>query len=275
MSSLDIYILSDSVGETNEQFVRSVLGQFPDNNFNTKRFSYIITVDNLKSVLDQVDLVNKPLIFYTFVQEELINQINNFANEHSITALNILNEGIRAVSKLTGNNPVGEPGTIRKMDDAYFKRVKAIEFTVRYDDGQDPQGILKADLVLIGVSRTSKTPLSIYLANRNIKVCNIPLFPENPPPKELFEISPSKIIGLTNGVEFLNKIRKERLKTMGLSSRATYAETSRIIEELTYAENIMKRLGCIIINVENKAIEETASDILEYLKKIGHKYIND
>lgn len=273
METVNIYIFSDSIGETNEQVVRSILAQFPSNTFEVKRFSHIITIENLNGVLEQVNKNETAIIFYTFVQKELITHLNTYANEHSISAINILGEGISALSNLLGENPRGEPGSQRKLDDKYFDRVKSIEFSVRYDDGQDPQGILKADLVLIGVSRTSKTPLSIYLANRNIKVANVPLFPENPPPKELFEISPTKIIGLTNEVDFLNKIRRERLKTLGLSHQAQYAESTRIMEELTYAEGIMKQIGCLIINVENKAIEETASDIMEHLNKLGNKFI--
>jgi len=152
------------------------------------------------------------------------------------------------------------------MDREYFKRVEAIEFAVKYDDGKDPRGILAADLVLLGVSRTSKTPLSMYLADKNIKVVNIPLIPEVPIPKELYQISTQKIVGLTNSIERLSDIRKERLKTMGLSSSANYADYERIFEETHYAETVMKRLNCPIIDVSYKAIEETATIILGILK---------
>lgn len=162
------------------------------------------------------------------------------------------------------------------MDESYFRRIAAIEFAVKYDDGKDPgKGIKEAELVLIGISRTSKTPLSMYLANRNVKVANVPLVPEIPVPKEVYEIDPKKIIGLTNSPEVLNNVRTTRLKTLGLSSNANYAKLDRILEELEYSEKVMRKIGCPVINVANKAIEETASDILDIMKEKGiHKNIH-
>ena len=158
---------------------------------------------------------------------------------------------------------------------AILKRVEAIEFAVKYDDGKDPRGILKSDIVLLGISRTSKTPLSMYLANKNIKVANVPLVPEIPIPKEVFEIDPKKIIGLTNTPEKLNSIRQERLKALGLSSNASYANLERILQELDYSEKIMKKAGCPVIDVSNKAIEETAGIILDIMKENGLKIYKD
>ena len=179
---------------------------------------------------------------------------------------------VNILSEKIGTPPKREPGIIRRMNEEYFRRIEAIEFAVKYDDGKDPRGVLKADLVLVGISRTSKTPLSMYLANRNIKVANIPLVPEIPIPKEVYEINPKKIIGLTNTPEKLNEIRQSRLKALGLSSSANYAKFDRILEELDYAEKVMKKIGCPVINVSDKAIEETASDILDIMKEKGiHK----
>ena len=154
------------------------------------------------------------------------------------------------------------------MDEKYFGRIEAIEFAVKYDDGKDQHMLHEADLVLAGISRTSKTPLSIYIANKMyLKVLNIPLVPEVKPPKELFEIPKKKIIGLTNSVEMLNKIRTERVKCIGLRNGSSYSSLSRIIEELNYADSIMKKLGCPVIDVSKKAIEETAQMILEIMKE--------
>ena len=148
------------------------------------------------------------------------------------------------------------------------ERIEAIEFAVKYDDGKDQHMLHEADLVLVGISRTSKTPLSIYIANKMyLKVLNIPLVPEIEPPKELFEIPKKKIIGLTNSIEMLNKIRTERVRCIGLRNGSNYSSLSRIIEELNYAEKIMKKLGCPIIDVSQKAIEETAQVILEIMKE--------
>ena len=130
---------------------------------------------------------------------------------------------IDQIQTLCGETPLYKPGLIHKLDEDYFKKVEAIEFAVKYDDGRDPRGILKADIVLVGVSRTSKTPLSQYLAHRRLKVANVPLVPEVDPPEELFSISPEKCFGLRISPEKLNDIRKERLKTLGLSDNANYA----------------------------------------------------
>jgi regulator of PEP synthase PpsR (kinase-PPPase family) len=155
---------------------------------------------------------------------------------------------------------------MRKLDDEYFRKIEAIEFAVKYDDGRDPRGILRADIVLVGVSRTSKTPLSMYLAHKRYKVANVPIVPEVKPPDELYQIPRSKCVGLIISPDKLNEIRTERLKALGLGARANYASYERILEELDYAEKIMKRVGCPVINVSNKAIEETAGLILDILK---------
>ncbi len=170
-------------------------------------------------------------------------------------------------SELLEQEPMNKSGIIHKLDAKYFRKIAAIEFAVKYDDGKDPRGITKADIVLIGISRTSKTPLSMYLANKNIKVANVPLVPEVPIPDELYQISRKKIIGLTNDPIKLNEIRQERLKALGLSDNASYANVERILEELEYSDKIMKSLKCPVINVSSKAVEETAGVILSLIKK--------
>ena len=175
---------------------------------------------------------------------------------------------VMAIFKSTfKKTPRHEAGLVRKLDESYFRRVDAIEFAVKYDDGKDPRGILKADVVLIGVSRTSKTPLSMFLANKRLKVANLPLVPEVEPPEELFKIPRKRIIGLTINPEKLNEIRKERLKTMGLKAKANYASMERILEELEFAEGFMKRLSCPRIDVSNRAVEETAQVILKMIRE--------
>jgi regulator of PEP synthase PpsR (kinase-PPPase family) len=163
--------------------------------------------------------------------------------------------------------PLYEPGLVRKLDESYFKKVEAIEFAVKYDDGRDPRGITRADIVLIGVSRTSKTPLSQYLAHHRYKVANVPIVPEVDPPEELFEVPASKCFGLKIDPDILNHIRKERLITLGLNDQASYATLKRIRYELEYFNNIAGRLGCKVIDVSNKAVEETANIIMDEMNK--------
>lgn len=274
MKPAAIYLISDSIGETGEQVVHSILSQYSLEVENIKKYTHILTKNMLDAVLISISQERNVVVFYTLVQEELRQHLTDFAEKQNFLLVDILGNGLAAIAQATSLKPLGEPGIIRKMDREYFNRIEAIEFSVRYDDGKDPRGILKADLVILGVSRTSKTPLSMYLANKNIRVANVPLFPESEPPKEIYQISPTKVIGLTNTPEKLNSIRKERLKTLGLPQNASYAEMNRILEELEYADKIMKRIGCLVIDVSNNAIEETANLIFDYMKKTNTALTN-
>ena len=269
MDTLDVYVVSDSLGETGALVINAAISQFRSKKFNIKRFPYVFDIEQLKEILDQATESDNAMVIYTIVDKDLIEYIKEYVDASGLTAIDLMSPLFEIIKLKTGISPSREPGIIRKLDDSYFKKVAAIEFAVKYDDGRDPRGIDKADLVLLGVSRTSKTPLSMYLANRNIKVVNIPLVVEVEPPKRIFEIPSKKVIGLTNSQENLNEIRTERLKALGLGSRANYANLERILDELEYADKIMKRIGCPIINVSNKAIEETSEIILSLLSKNG------
>ena len=274
MENLVVYIISDSLGETGEQVARAVIGQFNLNNYEIRKYRYVMDINFLSEILREAKNEGA-IVVHTMVDLKLVEFASEFCHKENISTVDLLNPLIDAVREKTDKVPLREPGIIRKLDEKYFKRVEAIEFAVKYDDGKDPRGVLKSDLVVVGVSRTSKTPLCMYLANKNIKVANIPLVPEVIPPKELFSISPRKIIGLTNSPEKLNEIRKERLKALGLTNNANYASMERILEEIDYAENIMKKIGCPIIDVSNKAIEETAEIVLNYMKDNGFKFLRD
>ena len=191
----------------------------------------------------------------------------------NVRTVDVLGPMLNAVAQITGKDPRLEPGLLHKLDEEYFSKVEAIEFAVKYDDGKDPRGILFADIVLIGISRTSKTPLCMYLATKRIKAANIPLVPEVAPPEELFQLPPRKVIGLTVKPEILNPIRQERLKSLGLAPNADYASMDRILREIDYAEEIMRKIGCPVIDVSNKAVEETASRILQiyYRREYGER----
>lgn len=270
-----VYVVSDSVGETADLVVKAVATQFNGGAVKRKRFSFIESKEDIDELFTMVDK-NHSIIAYTIVVPELKNYLDQKANELGIVSVDLLNPLLNAFSKVFQKDPKHQPKLMRKLDDDYFRKIEAVEFAVKYDDGRDPRGILKADIVLIGVSRTSKTPLSMYLAHKKYKVANVPLVPEVPPPDELFQIPRNKCVGLVIGPEKLNHIRKERLKNLGLTtSRANYASLERILEELEYAEKIIKRIGCPILDVTNKAIEETADNILEVLKLKNPNHKND
>jgi [pyruvate, water dikinase]-phosphate phosphotransferase / [pyruvate, water dikinase] kinase len=261
-----VYVVSDSVGETAEFVVKAVATQFNGGNVEIRRNSY---VDDLEDIEDVIILAKKgkAIIAYTIVIPLLKEYLDRRAKEENIMAVDLLSPLIDAFTSSFNKQPHHQPGLMRKLDEEYFRKIEAIEFAVKYDDGRDPRGILKADIVLIGVSRTSKTPLSMYLAHKRFKVANVPLVPEVPAPEELFQIPRKNCIGLIISPDKLNEIRTERLRALGLGSKANYASFERILDELDHAEKIMKRVGCPIINVSNKAIEETAGLILEVLKK--------
>jgi regulator of PEP synthase PpsR (kinase-PPPase family) len=160
-----------------------------------------------------------------------------------------------------------QPGQIRRMDEQYFHKMDCIRFANTHDDGRDPNGIDLADLVLIGVSRTSKTPIAMYLASKSLKVANIPLVPEVTPAQELYRLNPDKIIGLTIDAKVLREIRVERMKSMGLDTSELYGSLDRILIELTYAHRIMQKIGCQVIDVTNRAVEETAGDIMHRIHR--------
>lgn len=270
MGHLVIYVISDSLGETGEQVARAAVSQFDITDYEIRRYSYVLTRNMVEEILQEAKKENS-VILYTVVQSKYSQIITDFAIENDIPHINLLEGILNSIEKRIHKKPKREPGIIRKLDDSYFKRVEAIEFAVKYDDGKDPRGLKKADLVILGISRTSKTPLSMYLANKNIKVANIPLVPEAILPKEVFEIPKKRIVGLTNSPEKLNSIRRERLKALGLSGEANYASMQRILDEIDYAEKIMRRIGCPIIDVSDKAIEETAGIIIDILKMNGIK----
>lgn len=260
-----VYVVSDSVGETAEFVVKAVASQFNGGHVDIRRSSNVEDIEDIEDVILLVKQSHS-IIAYTIVVPVLKEYLDRRTKEEGIIAVDLMNPLMEAFAQKFNKKPNHQPGMMRKLDEDYFRKIEAIEFAVKYDDGRDSRGILRSDIVLIGVSRTSKTPLSMYLAHKRLKVANVPLVPEVPPPDELFEVPRSKCVGLIISPDKLNGIRKERLKALGLTSQANYASFERILEELDYAEKIMKRVGCPVINVSNKAIEETANQILDYLK---------
>ena len=266
-----IYALSDSIGETAEAVARAAASQFNSGKMDIIRIPYITSIKQIEDVIREAD--KQPcMICHTIVSPDLREALLQLAAENRIPTIDIMGPMMQAVEQTTGLKPKMMPGLIHKLDREYFKRVEAVEFAVKYDDGKNPWGFLKADIVIIGVSRTSKTPLSMYLAHKRLKVANLPLVPEVPVPDELFEVPSHRIVGLVIDPFKLNSIRSERLKVMGLDSDANYANVNRIQEELEFARAIMRKVRCPIIDVSNKAIEETANKIIEIAQKNAQIY---
>jgi regulator of PEP synthase PpsR (kinase-PPPase family) len=257
-----VYILSDSLGETASHVARAAMNQFTNKDYLVKKFNYIRDLDAVEEIVKEASN-SMSIVLYTTVIEELTANIEQICKRYDVICHDLMSPVLNQFEKFFGEPPARKPGNMYKMDDDYFERVAAIEFAVKYDDGKDLRGLKYADVVLLGISRTSKTPLSMYLSHKNIKVANVPLVPEIPVAKEIFEVPRPKLIGLTNSPEKLNEVRIERLKALGLSSDVEYANFDRILQELDYADRVYRQLGCPVINVANKAIEETASIILE------------
>lgn len=263
---LTIYVISDSVGGTASNIARAALAQFPDISCDVKSFSFIREKEQLQEILERAAEKNA-ILLHTFADKEMVSLLRDFCNEHTITCYDVLNPIINEISNRTHFLPTQKAGAMHKLDDQYFDRIGAMEFAVKYDDGKDPKGFLEADILILGISRTSKTPLSIYLANQNYKVANLPLMPENDLPDELWKVDPKKIVGLTNDEDVLQNIRRERMISYGLNPDTPYSSSERIQKEINFAESLYKKLGCQIINVANKSIEETAAIIINSLEK--------
>src|SRR5690625_1887377 len=247
-----VFVLSDSVGDTAELVIKAGLSQFTNGNYDINRVPYVEDKSTIDETLELVK-ENDALIAFTLVDPELRDYMNNQANELQVEAIDIMGPMMDLMERKFKNEPRLEPGLVYKLDKDYFKRIEAIEFAVRYDDGRDPRGIARADIVLIGVSRTSKTPLSQYLAHQRFKVANIPVMPEVDPPEELFRIDRNKCIGLRISQEKLIEIRKERLKALGLGDHATYATLQRVDEELAYFDRMVEKIGCEVIDEIGRA----------------------
>ncbi|HSH35351.1 pyruvate, water dikinase regulatory protein [Schnuerera sp.] len=263
--NITIYVLSDSIGETGEQVARAAVSQFSPEKYEVRRFPYITVEEQIKEVFEEA-MSEKSIIIYTIVIDKLRSFVIEMGKVYNIPVVDLMTPTLEALQNVLGYEPKRESGLIRKLDEKYFKKVEAVEFAVKYDDGKDTRGIKKADIVLVGVSRTSKTPLSMYLAHKHFKVANVPLVPEVPAPVELFEKDVKRVFGLIANPFKLNEIRQERLKSLGLNNNANYASIERINLELEYSKKIMEKLNCIVIDVSNKAVEETAGIVMDYMK---------
>lgn len=269
--SVKIFILSDTVGEIPERLIYAVLSQFPDiTSKEIKKYPFLDNKNDLLKVLN--DAKNEHAIVVTTLINNTLNQVATEtlmeSNLHHIDYFTLL---IDMISEKTDQQPIYKSSALHALDEQYFDRMAAIEFAVKYDDGKNPKGFLKSDIVLLGISRTSKTPLSMYLANRSFKVSNLPLIPEVPVAPEIFQVPSEKIFGLVASPEYVMAVRSERVKLLGLGSQSTYNDIERIKQELSYAEELFEKLGAHVISMENRSIEETAQQIEI---KISENYLN-
>lgn len=246
--------------------MQAAASQFDTGHIDIRRVPYLISNRQVEEALLEAAEA-RAIVVYTLVRPNLKNFLEERSRELGLKVVDIMGPLVSALKDATHLSPKNEAGLIRKIDEDYFNKVEALEFAVKFDDGKEPRGLLRADIVITGVSRASKTPLCIYLAHKGIKAANMPLVPEVTPPAELFQVPPRKVVGLTIKPSLLFEIRKERLRAMGLAQTADYANYERILEELDYSDRIMRKIGCPVIDVTNKATEETAAKVLELYRK--------
>ena len=262
-----IDIVSDSTGETAEKVVRAAMLQFPHSGAQIRMHTRIRTKDAARPVLERA-AKDGALVVFTVVSPELREFIHSQSYELKIEALDLIGSLIGRLTTFLDREPINTPSSMLPLSDEYFRRIEAVEFTVKSDDGKEPRNFRKADLVLVGVSRTSKTPLSTLLAQRGLKVANLPIVLGIATPPELEEAPQERIVGLTIEINQLVEIRKARLKQLGMPIDASYGLADQVKAELDYARSIFdKHKNWPVIDVTGRAIEETAVIILESLKE--------
>ena len=262
---LKIFAVSDSIGETAEQVALAAASQFKGD-AEVKRIPYVKELDDIEYLMREISEFEKVMIVSTIITVNVREYLTQKCLEKNISVVNVLGPIVNVASSLLNRMPDNNPGAMRNIDDLYFKRIEAMEFAMQYDDSKDYRGLKNADVVLIGLSRTSKTPLCMYLANKGLKAINIPLMPEVEIPNELFEVDRKKVFGLVINPLQLIEIRKKRLdKFHRMPTGIEYASDARILEEFEFADKIMRKVGCKTIDVTQRAIEDTALIILKAL----------
>lgn len=262
---LKIFAVSDSIGETAEQVALAAASQFKGD-AEVKRIPYVKELDDIEYLMREISEFEKVMIVSTIITVNVREYLTQKCLEKNISVVNVLGPIVNVASSLLNRMPDNNPGAMRNIDDLYFKRIEAMEFAMQYDDSKDHRGLKNADVVLIGLSRTSKTPLCMYLANKGLKAINIPLMPEVEIPNELFEVDRKKVFGLVINPLQLIEIRKKRLdKFHRMPTGIEYASDARILEEFEFADKIMRKVGCKTIDVTQRAIEDTALIILKAL----------
>ena len=272
-----IYILSDSIGNTALTLARAVAGQFGETEPRTEVLSHVIDFSQVTLFLNEKisqaraqGAIARLLVFYTFVDPEIRAHVKAFCSAHQLYGVDLMGRPLEMMEMATGVCPSTDPGIFRQVDEHYFRRMESVNFAVNHDDGRNPQDLPKADIILLGVSRSSKTPISMYLGMDGYKVANVPLALDITPPKELFNCDPTRIFGLVTTPELLISVRKRRLRVAGaaaLQAASKYADPEYVYQDLQQARALMRKLGCIVVHTDNRAIEEISQEILRYYER--------
>ena len=260
----EIFLISDSTGETIDRIFTALKAQFKDFSYKTQQFSFTRTENQISEILKEAKTKKNTIILYTLVDQKLALFLNELSEKNSIPCFGVLGELIENFSKILNKQSLNIPSRQHKLNEEYYERVEAIQFTMRHDDGNDVKDIEESDIILLGVSRTSKTPTSIYLANRGYKTSNIPLVNENSIPEKIRK-NKKKIcvVGLTTDPERLIDLRKNRLRSLKENEKTDYTNLKKISEEVKTARKTFKKYKWPVIDVTRKSVEETAASIIK------------
>jgi len=255
-----IYIVSDGTGQSAMNIMRAALLQFDKPDIKFTVYSMVDSEEQLCSILDHAEKDNS-VVAYTMVSKVFRKIVTKYCSDHDLTCVDVLGPPIEQLEKYLGQSALETPGVLRKVDEKYFRRIEAMEFTLTHDDGKSVKGIADADFVVLGLSRTSKTPTSFFMAQQGFKVVNIPLVPEIPIPEEVFQIEQHKVVLLVMDPEVLQKVRSARLRHYRTTSN--YNKLEKIFSEVEFCyELIRKNRKWSMIDTTNKSIEETAREII-------------
>lgn len=264
MYRLHLHLVSDSTGETLEMIAKAAIAQFEDADVVRHFWPMVRSRQHLDRIVPEL-AANPGLVLFTLVNAETRARLEEHCRRIGLTAVPVLDAVTEALESQLGQEAHGRPGRQHLMDEAYFKRVEAIQYTIAHDDGVGWQNWEEADIVLAGVSRTSKTPTSIYLANRGYKTANIPIVVESPPPDALFRLRRPLVIGLTTAPDRLVQIRRNRLLSLHEDTDTSYVDDERVREEIKYARRMFADNGWPVIDVTRRSIEETAAAAIRLL----------
>lgn len=259
-----IFVVSDSTGETAEKVARAALSQFSMPSVHIKRFLLVDSELKLREIIMEA-ADKKALIIFTLVKDGLRNIMLQESNEKGVTSIDIIGPVLNSLSYILNLSPERKPGLIHRINDEYFKRIDALEYAVKHDDGQRIDEINEADALVLGVSRTSKTPLCLFLAQRGFKAANIPIIDEQAIDNAVYNMPEGKIFGLVSDSVRISNLRKERLKRMGLPFSSDYVSVESIEKELANSRDIYIRLNAFVIDITDKSIEEAAADIISHI----------
>ena len=267
----NVYLVSDSTGETLDRIFLSLKSQFANFEYEKKEFAFVRTEQQVDKIINECKELENSIILYTIVETKLAKYISHQTNKNNVPCFGILGNLILSFSKLLNQKAIHKPSAQHIMDDDYYKRIEAIQFTMSHDDGKKVDDINDADVILLGVSRTSKTPTSIYLANRGFKTINIPLVLDQKIPNGLISNKKACIVGLVADPERLADIRRNRVAIMRDHHIKEYTDLDFIKKEVNDSKLLFKKNNWPIIDVTRRSVEETAASILKIIEIKKHK----